>query len=203
VEKTDAFTSLVKIMATQTGSLTNYAELANTIGIAQQTVKIFFNYLEKTFIFQKVTPFTRNKRKEITKSPVFYFTDVGLKNNASGNFGREQSAVEIGHGFENLVFNIIKEKLRWESATTHFWRTKSGSEVDFLVDYGKELLPIEAKFQQMKAPKIERSLHNFIELYQPSRALVVNKNLSEQVIIGKTKIIFLQYWELLNYSLLP
>lgn len=202
VEKTDAFTSLVKIMAAQTGSLTNHAELANTIGIAQQTVKIFLNYLEKTFILQKVAPFTRNKRKEITKSPIFYFTDVGLKNNAAGSFGRAQSAIEMGHGFENFVFNIIKEKLRWESATVHFWRTKSGSEVDFLIDLGKELLPIETKFQEMKAPKIERPLRNFIEQYQPSRALVVNKNLSDKVLIGKTEIVFLPYWELLNYRLL-
>lgn len=198
VEKTEAFTNLVKILAEQAGGLVNYAELSNTLGISHQTVKNFLWYLEKTFIIRRLTPYFKNKRKEIIKSPIFYFVDVGLKNYSQGVFGRPLGQPELGLIFENFIFNILTEKTRQTPVSIHFWRTKEGAEVDFVVDAGNKLLPIEVKFQQFKEPKIERSLRSFIEKYQPERALVINKDFKTTISIGKTKIDFLPFWETLS-----
>jgi len=80
VVKTEAFSSLIKILASQVGNLINYSEIASTLGISLQTLKNYLWYLEKTFIIKKLTPYFRNKRKEITKSPLIYFYDLGLRN---------------------------------------------------------------------------------------------------------------------------
>ncbi len=101
VHKTEAFSNLIKVMAAQIGNLVNLSELSSTLGIAIKTVRDYLWYLEKTFVLQRVTPYFRNIRKEITKSPIFYFYDFGLRNFALGSFG---SLKDPGFVFQNFVF---------------------------------------------------------------------------------------------------
>ena len=92
VEKSDSFSNLVRVLASQSGKMVNYSELSATLGLSLATVKIYLWYLEKTFIVWKVTPWFTNIRKEITKAPVYYFRDIGLRNFASGSFGASRTA---------------------------------------------------------------------------------------------------------------
>ena len=203
VKNTEVFSSLVKVLASQIGNLTNYSELASTLGISFQTVRNYLWYLEKTFVIEKLTPYFRNIRKEISRAPVVYFYDLGLRNYASGVFGNVSELTENGFLFQNFIFNILKEKIRFTGASLHFWRTKEKAEVDFVVDSGKDILPIEVKYKRFRQPEIGRSLRNFIEKYSPKRALIINLSMSEQVKIAQTEIVFLPYWEFLleNYKI--
>ena len=70
-------------------------------------------------ITKKVTPFHANIRKEITKAPLFYISDLGMKNFGTGDFGHV-SLTRIGHLFENFIFNILRENLEYSSADIHF-----------------------------------------------------------------------------------
>jgi predicted AAA+ superfamily ATPase len=201
VEKLGEFRSLVKIMASQIGNLVNYAELANTLNLSVKTVKNYLWYLEKTYIISILTPYYANIRKEISKSPIYYFNDVGLRNFAIGLFN---SALVDNKGFvfENMVFLLLKNKIKNGNREIHFWRTTGKAEVDFVVDSGNVLLPIEVKYKELKKPAVERSLRSFMEKYKPAKALVVNKNLKDQIIINKTKVEFLPFSELINYQIL-
>ncbi len=152
VEKTEAFSSLIKILAGQIGNLTNYSELSSTLGISSKTIKNYLWYAQKTFIIRKVTPYFRNIRKEIAKSPVIYFYDFGLRNYALGLFGNLNIPSELGFLFQNLILNILKEKLTLTSGKVHFWRTKDRAEVDFIIELGKNIIPVEVKFKELKKP---------------------------------------------------
>lgn len=196
VERVDAFSSLIKILASQIGQLVNYSEICLTAGISMQTLKNYLWYAEKTFIVQRLTPYFRNPRKEIIKSPVVYFYDLGLRNYALGLFGNLSMLPELGLVFENLVFNILRDKLRFSGASLHFWRTKDKAEVDFVVNFGKSILPIEVKYKSFIKPKISRSLRSFIKRYSPKRAMVINRNFKEKLMVGQTEVIFLPFWEL-------
>jgi len=195
VEKLDAFGSLIKILASQTGNILNYSELANTLDISLPTVKNYIWYLEKTFIIKKVTPFFRNARKEITKSPVVYFYDLGLRNYLMGNLGRVGETKEFGFLFQNFIFNSLNKIFKFSGAKINFWRTKEKAEVDFVASIGNKIVPIEVKYKEFKEPSIERSMRSFIKKYHPLTALVINKNLEENIAIDKTKIIFLPFWK--------
>lgn len=198
VEKTEAFSSLVKILAGQIGSLINYSELSSTLGISLKTVKNYLWILEKTFILQRIAPYFRNIRKEITKSPVIYFYDLGLRNYALGLFGNITVGSEAGFLFQNLVLNLIRESFRYSAAKIHFWRTKDKAEVDFIINPGKEIIPVEAKFRALSKPKVSRALRSFILRYQPSKALVVNLELNQRIKLGKTEVIFLPFYEMMR-----
>ncbi|MEW6616525.1 MAG: ATP-binding protein [Thermodesulfobacteriota bacterium] len=199
IKKTDAMTNLFRLVAAQSGSLINISELSSTLGIAAATIKNYLWYFEKTYIIKKVSPYFANMRKEITKSPLYYFSDSGMKNFATGDFGHV-SQTRIGHLFENFIFNILWEKLQDSSYDINFWRTKDGAEVDFIIKGGSKIMPVEVKYRQIKKPETTRSLQSFISAYQPDTAFMVNLNYKDELRIGKTKVCFVPFYELISYD---
>lgn len=198
VEKLDAFRMLVQILADQAGKIINFSELSSTIGISAKTLKNYLEYLEKTFIIRRITPFYRNIRKELTKSPSVYFLDLGLRNYAIGMFGNISLPSQAGFLFQNLVFNTLRKKIAFSPATIHFWRTKDKAEVDFVLSSGNNILPIEVKYKNLTRPEMTRSLRSFIKRYRPETAWVINLELKAQLKIDKTTVIFLPFYELIT-----
>ena len=198
IRKTEALSNLVKLVAAQMGGLVNFSELASTLGISAQTVKEYLWYLEKTFILKRVRPFFRNVRKEISRSPIFYFSDLGLRNYAIDSFGKIQEPNEAGFPFQNFVFNGLEKRLEFSSATLHFWRTKGGAEVDFVINTGVTPTPIEAKYKKLEGLRVGRSLKSFIEKYHPSQAIVVHLGEEKEMYFDKTKLSFLPFHQLFD-----
>jgi uncharacterized protein len=198
VEKTEAFGGLVRLMAGQIGSLINHKELSSTLGLSFHTVKKYLWYAQKIFLLDLVTPYFRNARKELSRSPVAYFGDLGMRNYPLGVFGRVENPSETGFVFQNLVYLILKSKAFLGSTRIHFWRSKDKAEVDFIVEQGKRLIPLEVKFKALKEIEIPRAVVAFCERYQPAEAYVVNLSLKKEVKVGKTRVIAMPYWELLR-----
>ena len=197
VEKSYAFSNLLKIMASQIGSLTNVSELASTVGLSTKTIQTYLWYLEETFILKKVTPFFRNTRSEITKSPVYYFYDIGIRNYILNLF--DISSIppsSSGHLFENFIFNILRLHLRSGPAAIHFWRTRDNAEVDFVINYGLETIPIEAKYKTLKKPEITRSFRSFLLKHKPAYGYIVHLGQQQDQIFEDSKIYFPPYFKL-------
>lgn len=201
IKKTEFFGSLIKIIASQIGSMTNINELSATLGISVATVKNYLWYAEKTFVINKIPPYFKNIRKEITKSPVYYFNDLGLRNFAIGIFGKVGVGSDLGFLFQNFVYLILKERCRLGNTQIKFWRTKDRAEVDFVIDHVYRQLPVEVKYAKLKREKISRSFRSFIEKYKPERALVVNLTLEKEEKVGKTRVIFLPFYRLIGIAL--
>lgn len=175
VSKPDAFTNLAKILASQIGSLVNTVELSSNIDIADKTVQHYLWYMEKTFIIKKVTPFYRNIRSEIIKSPVYYFVDTGLRNYLLGLFGLPSIPPALsGHLFENVIFNMLREGKKTGPTEIHFWRTKDQAEVDFILQAGLDVIPVEAKYMKLKDSRLGKSFKNFILKYKPEKGYIVH-----------------------------
>jgi uncharacterized protein len=196
VEKIDAFAQLIKVLADQTGRLLNNSELSNTLGISLPTIKNYIWYAEQTYILQRLTPFYRNIRTEISKAPTVYLNDLGLRNYMLGIFGNLTRQDDLGFAFQNLIFMTLREKLHWTNTKIHYWRTKSGAEIDFLVETGREIIPIEVKYSEYMKPMIPRSFDGFIKKYNPRKCIVINRNLRETVTKKNCEILFLTIWDL-------
>lgn len=194
IQKTESLTSLVRILAAQTGNLVNISELSNTLGIAVPTIKDYLWYLEKTFIIQRVPPYFKNIRKEITKASTYYFMDLGLKNYATNQFGNALGINSTGLLFENFVFNTLKAQMYLSSATIHFWRTKDKAEVDFVVNTGRSTVPIEVKYSSLKQPETTRSFKSFLAKYKPEKAFIVHLGKYMEDHFRDTKIFFIPFY---------
>jgi hypothetical protein len=198
VEKPEAFGMLIKILAEQAGRLLNYSELSNTLGLSHVTLKNYLCYAEGTYILQRITPYFRNIRSEITKSPVIYFSDIGLRNYMLGIFGNLTRSEDLGFAFQNLIYLVLRDKLRFRNARVHYWRTKAGAEIDFVIEIGREVIPLEVKFTKLSKPAIPRAFEGFIKRYRPKRCLIISRSLKTRVKTDISEVVFLPLWELLN-----
>ena len=196
VEKSDSFSNLVRILASQSGKMVNYSELSATLGLSLATVKLYLWYLEKTFVVSKVAPWFTNFRKEITKAPVYYLCDTGLRNFSSGSFGALSDG-EAGFAFQTVIYTMLKERFPLADTTIHYWRTKDKAEIDFVIRRGDVVTPLEIKYRDMNKLEIKRSFRGFLERYHPENGYVVNKSLSDESTLGETRVQCLPYWELI------
>ncbi len=202
VEKSESFSNLVRVLASQSGKMVSYSELSATLGLSLATVKLYLWYLEKTYIIDKVTPWYTNIRKEITKAPVFYFRDIGLRNFAAGSFGALSDS-EAGFAFQNVIHAMLKERFPLADTTIHYWRTKDKAEVDFVLRSGDTVTPLEVKYRDMKKLDVRRSFLGFLTRYHPDSGYIVNRNYSDETLIGQTRVLCLPYWELMFEEAFP
>lgn len=134
------FQALMQVAALRIGNLLNVAELARDVRLPQSTAHQYVNLLETSFQLARLQPFARNRTSRLIKTPKIYWADVGLALHLSGG---EPSGAHL----ENLVFQDL---VAWRDTETprpeiSFWRTASGSEVDFIIERRKELLAVEVK----------------------------------------------------------
>ncbi|MDO8752840.1 MAG: ATP-binding protein [Anaerolineales bacterium] len=190
VQKTERFTALTRLMASQVGQLATISEIANTLNINTATVNNYLWYMEKTFLLHKVTPYFKNMRKELTKTPVFYFYDLGMRNYALGAYGTPVSPSESGFLFQNFIYNLLREKVEDTSNQIHHWRTTDKAEVDFVLDKNKEILPIEIKYRTLHTPETTRSFQSFVSAYHPARGTIVHLGEAMQKTINSTQTYF-------------
>jgi hypothetical protein len=200
LDKPEVFSALIRILAGQVGQLMNYSEMASTLNVSFATVKKYLWYAQKIFLVELIRPYARNVRKEISKSPVPYFWDLGFRNYSLGLFGHLESPTEKGFVFENLVFLLLKEKIRFKAANLNYWRTKDKAEVDFVIEAGKRLIPVEVMYKALKGDKVPVSLRSFINRYHPEHAYIVNLDLSKTLRINQTTLVFMPFYELLRQT---
>lgn len=141
----DKFNELVKLLASQIGSLLNIWEISNTLRMAKKTVQEYIFLLENTYIIRIIRPFHRNIRSELTKMPKIFFEDTGLVN----ILANKTFSLKVDGGLlENSIYVQLRKNLSVEDV--YFWRTNKKQEVDFIIDYldkdkRKKLLAIEVK----------------------------------------------------------
>ncbi|MBI5605825.1 MAG: DUF4143 domain-containing protein [Deltaproteobacteria bacterium] len=143
-----------------------------------------------------------NLRKEITKAPVYYFRDIGLRNFASSSFGAISDS-QAGFAFQTIVHAMLRERFPLADTTLHYWRTKDKAEVDFVIRSGEAVTPLEVKYRDLKKPEIRRSFRGFLDGYHPLSGYIINKSFNQEALVGETRVQCLPYWELLFKEAFP
>lgn len=195
LEKSERFINLVRLIGSQLGSTVNYADLSSRLRISHQTVKKYLWYLEKTYILHRLTPFVGSVRNEITRSPTYYFVDIGLRNYVLGLFGVLLPTLLQGHVFENYVFQQLYNSISYVSTSIHFWRTQDHAEVDFVVKKGLQSIPVEVKYRTYTKPTISRSYRSFLSAYKPETGYIVHLGGHMTEKTEETTVHFLPFYE--------
>lgn len=193
IEKPDLYNNLVKSLAHQVGNLVNYAELSSLLGGNQITIKKYVNILSQTYVIHLLPPLLGNRRNEIKQAHKVFFIDNGLRNLVSGNLSKPSIETD-GFALENVVFSEVTKHLI-KGNNLFFWRTKGGTEVDFVIDVEKEtVIPVEVKRGMARKGQLTKSFHSFIKSYQPHRAIFANQSTIDQHQFGQTTVFYLPYY---------
>lgn len=195
-DQPETFIRVVRLLAAQTGQMINLNNLSNDARASAPTLQKHLWIAQKTYFIKLVEPFFRNVTKEITKSPVVYFSDHGVRNFSISNFGNIQRHQDYGFVFQNLVGNTLMRELYGSPFSIHYWRTTDKAEVDFVISRMYDPIGVEVKFSALKTPLITRSLRSFIDKYKPSEAWVVNLTFSGSTMIGNTTIRHITFFDL-------
>jgi hypothetical protein len=198
LEKSKSLVVLLQLLSNRIGKLLNFQDVANLTNLSVATVKNYLWYCEKTFVIEEVLPFFTNREKELVKSPQYYFRDCGLRNYLLNVPNLSPFSPDFGFLFQQVVFQLLKNRHLNSVASIRYWRTQNQAEVDFVVQNGMQLLPIEVKAARLVKPRIEKSMRSFIETYQPAEAWIVNRSLSEAVKVGNTELKFIPWFKLLE-----
>jgi len=133
----EGFTRFLQAMAFSHASTLNITNIARECYVKRTTVNDWISILEDLLIGYQINIFTQKAKRELTVHPKFYFFDVGVYRNLR-SFSVSDNAAEVdGIALEGLVEQHL---VAWRDYTSSkhqvtFWRTRSGSEVDFVV-YG-------------------------------------------------------------------
>ncbi|HKP77455.1 MAG TPA: ATP-binding protein [Longimicrobiaceae bacterium] len=135
------FRRLMRAASLRLGQLVNQTELGRDVALPQPTVHRYLNLLETSYLLVRLPAYAVNRTKRLIKAPKLYWGDTGVALHLSGGGPPE------GAHLENLV---LQDLLAWRDARLEqtelgYWRTATGEEVDFVIETGGRLLPIEVK----------------------------------------------------------
>ena len=190
-----AFRRVLDLAASQVGNLVNMSEWAALAGISHTTVADYCQLLEESHILRLVRPFIGGKRAEITSARKVYFLDNGIRNQLFGGFAPFTDRDDRGALFENFVFTELSKTVHPLLDSLRYWRSKSGAEVDFVIEHQGRLLACEVKAGSARG-NLSRSARSFIDAYKPELFLIVNTQAASAKSLDKTAIEFVTLTDL-------
>ncbi len=174
VRNSSKIRDLLKLLAFQVGSEVSLAELGNNLDLSRTTVDRYIDLLEKSYVIFRLSGFSRNLRKEVSKMDKIYFYDTGVRNTIIGNLNFLNNRDDVGKLWENFL--MIERIKRQEYAHTlygrYFWRLSSGAEIDLVEEQGGKLRGFEFKYgkKQVEAP------NSWVTAYPNSEFKTINKD---------------------------
>jgi len=147
------FRRLMRAACLRMGQLVNQTELGRDVALPQPTVHRWLNLLETSYLLVRLPAYAVNRTKRLIKAPKIYWGDTGIAMHLA------ETEEPAGAHLENLVLHDLMawRDARIERAELGYWRTSIGEEVDFVIEAGGKLLPIEVK--STARPRVSDAVH--------------------------------------------
>lgn len=145
-----AFARFIRLAALASGEIVNYSSIAQEAGLSVPTVKNHYGLLEDLFLGFPVEAFSGSGRKVVLSTPRFLFFDLGVRHAAAGLANSTDTVLaHPGPIFEQWVgLELYRHIALNGRGKLMYLRTKGGMEIDYLVDTGDEVIPIEVKWTE-------------------------------------------------------
>jgi predicted AAA+ superfamily ATPase len=171
-----SFARFMDLLGIQNAEIVNYTKIASEVGVDAKTVKGYFEILVDTLIgrFLEPLPERPGSRKGLVSTPKFYLCDPGLARFLRRTDIGEVKGPEAGHLFETFLANEIFAANAYLDRhwPVHFYRTHSGTEVDFVINGGA--VAIEAKLSANVRSEDLRPMYSFLADHPGCRGVVVS-----------------------------
>ena len=149
---------ILQLLAYQVGKEVAFDELATHVSMSKNTVEKYLDLLEKNFILYKLSSFSSNPRKELSKKKRFYFHDNGIRNALINNFNPLSIRNDVGELWENYIFYERMKFLEYNDifVNRYFWRTYDQQEIDLVEEENQCLSAFEVKYSSKAKYKFSK-----------------------------------------------
>ena len=169
------FARFLQAISFSHASLLNVSEVARECSVSRKTVESYISILEDLLISHAVPVFSKRAKRQLVRHAKFYLFDARVYRSMRPTGPLDRTSELEGCALEGLVFQHLRAWCDYSEDRTklHFWRTKSGSEVDFVL-YGPNCFAaIEVKNSLRIHRKDLRALRSFCEDYPEARAILL------------------------------
>ena len=143
------FQRLMMLAAQRTGKLLNQADLARDAALSHPTAHRYLNLLETGCMITRLRPLATNPTAALVKAPKLLWTDCGLAAWLAGIRSSAEVTTRMDCGFwlEQTLFQTLEtwRSLDPRQRKLHFWRNRSGHEVDFILEEAGKFVALEIK----------------------------------------------------------
>ncbi len=174
VRQLSGFSRFIDLAGFCNGQMLNYSSIARDCAIDAKTVKEYFHILEDTLVAYLIYPYYKKiKRDLIQSTPKFYLFDTGVANYLSKTHITTLHSYQSGIAFEQFILMelIAFLKLNEIDDAIYYWRSKTGLEVDFVLNQGQFAVEVKASSEPSLGEL--KGLRAFCHDYQPQHAVVV------------------------------
>jgi len=180
IRKPDLLLKMLQLISFQIGNEVSIHELAVKLEVSTKLVSKYLDLLEKVFVIFRLGALSRNPRNEITKKKKIYFYDLGVRNILIQRMTSLEIRDDIGTLWENFCVLERKKKLHYEEnfANQYFWRSQSGSEIDYVEESEGKINGYEFKWSKDKI----RIPELFVKKYKATVNLITKDNFDEFVL---------------------
>jgi predicted AAA+ superfamily ATPase len=181
------FSRFIESVSFSHGASLNVAEVARECQINRNTARGYVSMLEDLLLGFTVPVFARRAKRILVGHPKFYYFDAGVFRSARPRGPLDRAEEIAGAALEGLVAQHLRAWLAYQrggEARLFYWRTKSGSEVDFVV-YGEDVFTaIEVKNARQVHRQDVRALRAFREDYPEAEVCLTYRGRERLVVDG-------------------
>jgi uncharacterized protein len=175
IRQLGSFNRFLEAMAFSNAELVNFSNIARECHVSVKTVQGYTELLVDMLLGYLIYPYTKKTSRQVVVSmPRFYFFDIALVNFLMKRKIEQLKGSDAGHCLEHYLFLelLAYKHIKNTDYEIKYWRTKSGLEVDFIIDQNP-LVAIEVKISGSINKSDLAGLISFSEELKPSRSLVV------------------------------
>jgi len=138
----EALGRLMRVMAARTAQVLNVTSAGEAAGLRQKTAHNYARHLEAAFLIDRLPAWGTTLRARITRHPKIHVIDTGIAARLQGlstdRIGLHDATAlqQFGHLLETFVVLELRKQASWmdDEPIVGYWRTKSGLEVDLVVE---------------------------------------------------------------------
>lgn len=181
VKNLDSFSRFLEVAARMNAQVTNVSGVARDAGVARPTVQGYFEILIDTLVGVWLPAWRPRAKVKEVGHPKFYFFDAGAVRALARALREPIAAAERGALLETYLLHELRA---WIDASgcggeLSYWRTPSGSEVDFVWSRGGRSVGIEVKAAERWRREDGAALRELITAGRLRRAFGVYRGRTE------------------------
>lgn len=178
VRDVGGFARFLEAISFSHASMLNITGVARECQVNRNTVQSYVDVLEDLLLGFRLPVFARRAKRNLIRHPKFYFFDSGVYRSIRPRGPLDAPEEMAGAALEGLVAQHLRAWIAYgkrPDLKLHYWRTKSGTEVDFVV-YGEDtLFALEVKNARLVHRSDLRALREFAQDYPQARTFLLHR----------------------------